>query len=568
MVGILVFIAVTTVSEAAKSSTSIVLNPTISQNVTYITNNNTYLGGLLAGGPYMYDNTTSILWNQTHGDLRYVLRSSWSSIDSYPSACPGGQAVTGLGDSLSCSSFLSSYSESDPIWVSASGNYYTKTQSNATYVNYTGYNNVNWDTSFLYVTNGTFYLASNPSGYITSSTDTNTNTSLKEYVDYRDIQTNTSATGYCIAVDIATNTSLKNWVTAQGYLTSETDPIWSANKTLYYMITESNATYDKKTDTINCGRITGNATDLCAITASGEPAPEEDPYWTANYSTYNKANWDTSFLYVTNGTFYLATNPTGFITATIDTNTNTSLKNYVDYMDLTYNNSIAGYCIAIDTATNSSLKAYVDSADISYNTSAGGYTNAKVAAENSSMDTFVKAVNLSMDSYVDLLTDAYNTSMANYVNAVNGSAGAYTNLKVAAENTSMDTFVKAVNLSMDTYVDARDAVYNTSMDTFVKAVNVTMDTYVDLLTAAYNTSMDTYVDAYVVATNTSMANYVNGKVFADAQVDNDITIYSSAKNMTVINGNITISTGYRWCLDGTSCTKYITANSTGILIQG
>ncbi|MEM5776842.1 MAG: hypothetical protein QXJ06_00140 [Candidatus Aenigmatarchaeota archaeon] len=35
---------------------------------------------------------------------KYVSRNDWTSIDNYPPACPNGQFVTGLGDTLSCAS--------------------------------------------------------------------------------------------------------------------------------------------------------------------------------------------------------------------------------------------------------------------------------------------------------------------------------------------------------------------------------------------------------------------------------------------------------------------------------
>ncbi len=36
-------------------------------------------------------------------DTRYVSRSDWTTIDNYPSACAGGQYVSGIGDTLTCS---------------------------------------------------------------------------------------------------------------------------------------------------------------------------------------------------------------------------------------------------------------------------------------------------------------------------------------------------------------------------------------------------------------------------------------------------------------------------------
>lgn len=41
----------------------------------------------------------------------FVNRTDWTTIDDYPSACSAGDAVTGIGDTLSCTTFLQSESQ-------------------------------------------------------------------------------------------------------------------------------------------------------------------------------------------------------------------------------------------------------------------------------------------------------------------------------------------------------------------------------------------------------------------------------------------------------------------------
>lgn len=62
----------------------------------------------------------SIALNTSYTDSKYVNRSSWATIDNYPADCSAGKAVTGLGDTLTCNTFLTSYTETDPLWQ---GNY-------------------------------------------------------------------------------------------------------------------------------------------------------------------------------------------------------------------------------------------------------------------------------------------------------------------------------------------------------------------------------------------------------------------------------------------------------------
>ncbi len=45
-----------------------------------------------------------------------ILNMGWSKLLNYPSPCSAGSAVTGIGSSLTCNSFLQSFTETDPLW--------------------------------------------------------------------------------------------------------------------------------------------------------------------------------------------------------------------------------------------------------------------------------------------------------------------------------------------------------------------------------------------------------------------------------------------------------------------
>jgi hypothetical protein len=130
-------------------------------------------------------------------------------------------------------------------------------------------------------------------------------------------------------------------------------------------------------------------------------------------------------------------------------------------------------------------------------------------------------------------------------------------------STMIDTF----NTSMKGYVDGKDTAYNTSMDTFVKAYvgaeNTSMKAYVNGMDTAVNSSATTYSTAVDTATNTTMKAYVDGKVFADAQVNDAITVYTNT-NITITSpGNLTIYT--TMYIGGPSGWKMY-VNGTGYLV--
>jgi len=58
-----------------------------------------------------YTNQSFYLGN--YDASRFVLRDTWTTHDSYPAACSAGQAVTGLGDTLTCSAFQTGSEQSN-----------------------------------------------------------------------------------------------------------------------------------------------------------------------------------------------------------------------------------------------------------------------------------------------------------------------------------------------------------------------------------------------------------------------------------------------------------------------
>lgn len=248
-------------------------------------------------------------------------------------------------------------------WAGNQTNYYTITQSNATYVNFTGYNktswdtaygwgnhatqgylktvsgltssnitgynNANWDTSFTYVTNSTFYLASNPYSFYNSTTIpayypqsnpygfyNSTNFVISDYYlksnpySYYNSTTipayylQSNPYGYYNATTIPAYLTAENdpklavltankWCTANSTGNginctanppsgAETDPYWTANQSSYVSWAAGNLSYMNFSSPLPCSRFTGNATNLCTITQG--VTSESDPSWSGNYT--------------------------------------------------------------------------------------------------------------------------------------------------------------------------------------------------------------------------------------------------------------------------------------------
>jgi hypothetical protein len=100
------------------------------------TNYNTaYSWGNHAGLYDVLGQATSTLASHTtaynHASFLTAVASdaTWTLHNSYPSACSAGQYVTAIGDTLTCSTPPVGGTETDPVWLASSTNYYTKSQS-------------------------------------------------------------------------------------------------------------------------------------------------------------------------------------------------------------------------------------------------------------------------------------------------------------------------------------------------------------------------------------------------------------------------------------------------------
>ena len=129
-------------------------NPYAFYNSTTLNNNNQLTNG--AGYITSYTETDPLAYNGTlayNSSLaNYYLKSNPYSYYNSTTLTSNSQLSNGAG-------YISSYTETDPIWLSEKANYYLKSNP------YGFYNSSNFVIS-------DYYLASNPSGYISSYTET------------------------------------------------------------------------------------------------------------------------------------------------------------------------------------------------------------------------------------------------------------------------------------------------------------------------------------------------------------------------------------------------------------
>lgn len=319
----------------------------------YVNASGAYFNGTLLGSggaetdPYWtanqsnYFNTTDILgfgyYNFTDFDINDYFTSAevlgfnyFNTSNTYN--CTSGQVVMNLtlnSSGVFGKCIVPTLSESDPLWSA----------------NYTLYN-ASWSS----ITNTSYYLTSNPFGFFNTSNTYNCTSG--QWV--QNLTLNSSgAFGKCSAPTL-----------------TESDPLWTANKSSYYNTTQilgfgfwnnTFATFNKTyADTLyyalnnpygyfntsyryNCtsGQYFQNAT----INSSGIfgmcSAPtlsESDPLWSANYTLYN-SSWSS----ITNTSYYLASNPFGYFNTS---NTYNCTSGQV-IQNLTLNSSGAfGICVA------------------------------------------------------------------------------------------------------------------------------------------------------------------------------------------------------------------------------
>ena len=351
------------------------------------------------------------------------------------------------------------------------------------------------------------------------------NTSMKNYADgtfttetYVDTQ-NTSQTNYIGVV----NTSMKNYAD-DTFLTEEAN--WNANYSAHNTTWSTDTNTDAESKCTGALYLAGNGT-CTAIVAGGY-----SDAW-INETIYNKTDVD---------------------------DINTSMKNYVDYVNSTN-----------PTDTNTNAETECSSAE-SY---LGNGTCVDVIALSSDTDTFVANYSTFLTHATTTYVDAQNTSQTNYINDVNTSVTNTFNLYILIStlvervgNWSLDkssyytsSEVDDINTSMKNYVDDTavgdanwDAVFNstllivdtainTSMKNYVNSQNTSQTNYINVQnTSVSNALGNRYTKAESDALNTSVTNYIadNNDSVNNYIVDYAATMGSSNTGNFEITGNLTL----------------------------
>ena len=313
LLGILVFMSAVTMARAERLSISLVLNPTINQSV--INNYNNITSGLSANGWYLYNDSTSIYLNATRLNMTIDSRMIGGSEPFYTGnitavgSCGSDQKLYLNGGNLACAGDMTNgggWNSCDDI--SVCGYLTSEINWNA---NYSGYNKADWDSAYQYVTNNSFYPKSNPYGFYNSSNfliadyylksnpygyyNSTTLPSLYPYNNPYNFYNSTTIPAYLLSVSGLTSSNITgynnlNWDTSFTYATNGTfypaaNPYNYYNSTTipaYYLQNNPYSYYnattipaylltvsglgDSNITSINCGKITGNVSDLCSIT--------------------------------------------------------------------------------------------------------------------------------------------------------------------------------------------------------------------------------------------------------------------------------------------------------------
>ncbi|MCK4552601.1 hypothetical protein KAT80_00150 [Candidatus Pacearchaeota archaeon] len=406
------------------------------------------------------------------------------------------------------------------------------------------------------------------SGAIKSSDWTNVSITESQINDLSHFNqtTNDSLNNYILYVNSTNPTDTNTWDTSwvanwTAYNSSwsaggdGSDATWVANWTAYNTTWGTDTNTNAETECSSAQSLLGNGT--CILNWDG---------YEANTDAESKCT----------GALYLAGNGTctaiiaggysdAWINETIYNKTdvddiNTSMKNYVDYVNSTN-----------PTDTNTNAETECSSAE-SY---LGNGTCVDVIALSSDTDTFVANYSTFLTHATTTYVDAQNTSQTNYINDVNTSVtntfNLYTLISTLVErvgNWSLDkssyytsSEVDDINTSMKNYVDDTavgdanwDAVFNSTLLIVDTAINTSMKNYVD----AQNTSQTNYINvqntsvsnalgnrytkAESDALNTSVTNYIadNNDSVNNYIVDYAATMDSSNTGNFEITGNLTL----------------------------
>ena len=456
---------------------------------------------------------------------------------------------------------LTSYTETDPFW-SANFSSYTATADLVTALG-------NWTLdkssyASLAVLNNGSYL--NGIDYWSAN--------YSEYKNIRDLATN--GTFY-----LASNPDLFiDWSTAANgtLLTEESDPVWESDKADYYLLSNPNGYYNSSSNIgnwtldkpsyaslaiLNNGSyiqdlssystlaILNNGTyanydwnstglilnwseevDLSSYTSlvvlnNGTYANGID-YWSANYSAFENIE-DLA----TNGTFYLASNPDGFISSYAET-------------DPLWTGNQSSYTL-LSVLNNGTY------------TSVGDVTWDLIYAQIYN-ETEVDAINTSVNNYISDV----NTSNNNYILYVNGTMAAYVNSQDAGKVSWTDLWGQVYNESeIDTLLEAKvdwttlwEQVYN---ETEIGLINDSNNNYI----VYTNSTMKDYVDTRGFLVSGDIAGKVSwtdlwDQVYNETEIDTTFGSYATLAYLTSAHYNkteiVTINTSMKNYGDSTFAT--------------
>lgn len=444
--------------------------------------------------------------------------------------------------------------------------------------------------------------------------DTDTDTFVGNYstflthatTSYVDSQ-NTSQNNYIVS----NNQSIINYIlyvnstNGAGSSSPEADPFWTANWTSYF---NKSGYYQNATATFITGAVLNNGSyfnvaETDTLAYNGSLAHKS--YVDSQDSSYNSSNNDyiaannNSVTNWASSTFYLASNPSSFITsASLSPYALLSVLNNGSYFnpDLsgyatttyvnTQNTSINNWANSV-FATLASLNNYATMTFInSY-----FYNSSQVDAMNTSNNNWITTNNNSVTNYINSQDSSYNTSNNNYILANNDSvvnwatstftsSSAITQLysflnnyfynitQADAQNTSNNNYIVSVNTSMKNYVDsagggpeadpywtanwtnyytkAEDNAMNTSNTNLINANNVSMNNKVNDQDVSFNLSNNNFINS----NNESIINWANGRFYLDTNPSSYIS--NATMNKTVHCSNIIGSPDTDFCTDATS----------------
>ncbi len=438
-----------------------------------------------------------------------AFNASWSSITNesyYLASNPSGfyNSSSGIGNwSADKSSYVL-------LSILNNGSYLNEPYTDTFIANYSTFlTHINWaeamngtlfQTSQWNATNESYYLASNPNQYynITSNignwtADKSSYTLLSvlnngSYLNPEGTDTfigNYSTFLTHITYDDVMNGTLKDYFDGLYIgIGTETESKWNANYSTFLLnnISITNALNTK------LGISQWNATNT-------------------SYALLTELN-NGSYLNVDTNIGNWTADKTNYYTKTEVNAINTSMKNYVDWVNSTngvggegsYDDSWINQTIYNTTqvnAINTSMKNYVDSTFTNEN-----YVN----SQNTSMRNYVNAQNTSQTNLINL----NNQSVTNAINAVAAIGEPNWNANYSIFLTHATTsYVNTQNLSMRNYVNLQNTsqnswisgAYNTTRNNYVTFVNASMRNYVNL----QNTSQTNLINL----NNQSVTNYIN-----------------------------------------------------------